>query len=118
MLPERNGHFEPMGKLKSRINIRVDFSVSTYLKLETNGPKMACQFAFGHNTSKNSSTETTPYEIVFGFKPQIAISQKLGLVRDDNDLCHSEFCQSLPNHTHVNKETSPSCIDNLLSSKS
>ena len=51
----------------------------------------------------------------FGFKPQIPISLKLGLVRDDNDLCQSEFCQSLPNHTHVNKETSLSCIDNLLS---
>ena len=42
----------------------------------------------------------------------------MGLVRDDNDLCQSEFCQSLPNHTHVNKETSHSCIDDLLSSKS
>ena len=42
----------------------------------------------------------------------------MGLVRDDNDLCQSEFCQSLPNHTHVNEETSHSCIDNLLASKS
>ena len=42
----------------------------------------------------------------------------MGLVRDDNDLCQSEFCQPLPNHTHVNKETSRSSIDNLLSSKS
>ena len=42
----------------------------------------------------------------------------MGLVRDDNELCQSEFCQFLPNHTHVNKETSPSCIDNLLASKS
>ena len=42
----------------------------------------------------------------------------MGLVRDDNELCLSEFCQSLPNHTHVKKETSHSCIGNLLSSKS
>ena len=42
----------------------------------------------------------------------------MGLVREDNDLCQSEFFQSLPNHTHVNKETKLSCIDNLLSSKS
>ena len=83
-----------------------------------NWAKVACQFAFALNTSGNSSTGTTPYEIVFGFKPQLTISLKLGLVRDDNDLCQSEFCQSLPNHSHVNKETSHSCIDNLLSSKS
>ena len=83
-----------------------------------NWAKLACQFAFAHNTSVNSSTGTTPYEIVFGFKPQIPISLKLGLVRDDNDLCQSEFCQSLPNHTHVNKKRNFSCLDNLLSSKS
>ena len=77
-----------------------------------NWAKLACQFAFAHNTSANSSSGTTPYEVVFGVKPQISISLKLGLVRDDNDLCQSEFCQSLPNQTHVNKETSHSCIDN------
>ena len=41
----------------------------------------------------------------------------MGLVRDDNDFCQSEFCESLPSHTHVNKETSHSCLDNFLSSK-
>ena len=66
----------------------------------------------------NSSTGATPYDIVFGFKPQIQISPNLGLVRDNNDLCQSDFCQFLPNHTHVNKKTSHSYTDNLLSSKS
>ena len=42
----------------------------------------------------------------------------MGLVRDDKDLCQSEFCQFLANHSHVNRETSHSCIDNLLSWKS
>ena len=83
-----------------------------------NWVKLACQLAFAHNTSVNCSTGKTHYEIVFGFKPQITISLKLGPVRDDNDLCRSEFCQSLQNHTHVTKKTSHSCIDNLLSSKS
>ena len=83
-----------------------------------NWAKLACQFAFALNTSVNSSTGTTPYEFFFGSKLQIPISVKLGLVRDDNDLCKSEFCQSLPSHTHVNKETSPSCIDILITSKS
>ena len=65
----------------------------------------------------NASTGTTPYEVVFGFKPQIPISLKLGLVRDDNDLCQSEICQSLPDHSHVNKGTNHSCMDTLLTSK-
>ena len=42
----------------------------------------------------------------------------MGLVRDENDLCQSEFCQFLPNHTYVIKETSHSCIDTLFSPKS
>ena len=97
--------------------------LSTYfrcylLEAGNNLTELACEFAFAHNTSVNSSNGTTTYEVVFGFKPQIPISLKLGLVRDDNDLCQSEFFQSSPNHTHVNKETSHSCIDNLLSSKS
>ena len=83
-----------------------------------NWAELTCQFAFAHNTSKKSSTGTTPYEVVSGCKPQIPFSLKLGLVKDDNDLCQSEFCQPLPSHTHVNKETSHSCKDNLISSKS
>ena len=83
-----------------------------------NRAKLVCQFAFAHKTSSNSCTGTTPYEIVFGFKPQQPFSLKLGLVRDDNNLCQYEFCQSLPNHTHVNKETTHSCMNNFLSSKS
>ena len=82
-----------------------------------NWAKLAPQFAFAHNTSVNASTGATPYEVVFGFKPQIPISLKLGLVRDDNDLCQSEFCQSLPDHSHLNKDTKHSCIDSLLTSK-
>ena len=83
-----------------------------------NRAKLVCQFGFALNTSVNSSTAATPYEIVFAFKPEIPFSPELDLVRDNNDLCHSEFCQSLPNHSHVNKKTSHSCIDNLLAPKS
>ena len=50
-----------------------------------NWAKLACQLAFAHNISVNSSTVTTPYEVVSGFKAQIPISPKLDLVRDDND---------------------------------
>ena len=79
--------------------------------------KLVFQFAFAENTSVISSTGTTPYEFVFGFKPQLPLSLNLGLVRDDNASCQSELCKSLPKHTHVNRETSHSCIDNLLSPK-
>ena len=83
-----------------------------------NWAEFACQFASAHKTSAKSSTGTTPREIVSGFKPQVPSSLKFGLVWDDNDLCQSEICQSLPSHTHVNNETSHLCLDNLFSSKS
>ena len=117
----------PRTKWSPWTNGKVETQKSRYFRCYlseagNNWAKLACQFAFAHNTSVNSSTGTTPYEVVFGFKPQkrtsTTTSLNLGLVRDDNDLCQSEFCQFLPNHTHVNKETSHSCIDNLLSSKS
>ena len=83
-----------------------------------NWAKLTCQFAFALSTSVNSSTGTTPYEMVFGFEPQTPVPLEMGPVRDDNDLCQSEVCQILSNHTHLNKETSHSCIDKLKSSKS
>ena len=48
---------------------------------------LVCEFVFAHNTSVNSSTGTTPYEIDFSFKPHLPISLNLGLALDDNDLC-------------------------------
>ena len=83
-----------------------------------NWAKLACQFAFAHNTLVISSTGTTPYEVVFVFKPRIPFSSILSLFRDDNHLHQSEFCQPLPTDTHMDKETSQSCIRNLLTSKS
>ena len=79
--PSTNGKVEIQNKYLSRY-------FRCYLsETGNNWADLACQFAFAHNTSVNSSTGTTPYEVVFGFKPQIPISLKLGLVRDDNDLC-------------------------------
>ena len=46
-------------------------------KAGNNWAKLACRFAFAHNSSVNSRTGTTPYEIVFGFKSQAPISLKL-----------------------------------------
>ena len=65
----------------------------------------------------NSSTGTTPCEVGFGCQPQIPVNLKLGYVRDNNDLCQSDFCQSFPNLTHVTKKTSRSFLHNFLSPK-
>ena len=106
MLPERNGHLGPMGKLNYRINNWVDIAVATCLKLETIGPNWLVTSLFAQNTLVNFSTGTTFYEVVFCLKPQIPFPLKLGLAWDDNELCQSDLCQSLPNHTHVSRKTS------------
>ena len=72
--------------------------------------KLTCHFIFAHNTSTNPSTGKTPYEVVIVFF-------NLSRVGDDNHLCRSEFCLSLPNHSHYNKDKKHSCIDKLLTSK-
>ena len=38
--------------------------------------------AFSHNTIPNASTGISPYEVVFGQKPQIPLSLKLKLLRN------------------------------------
>ena len=63
-----------------------------------NWSSLAPKFAFGHNTSVNYTTGKTSYEIVFGTKPQISMSLKLGLYRNKNKLCCSVFCKVLPSH--------------------
>ena len=71
--------------------------------LSKNGSNWASfppKFAFAHITSVNTATGSTPYEIIFGSKPQIPLSLKLGLMRDTRKLCHSEFCEGLPPHSH------------------
>ena len=71
-------------------------------------------FAFAHNTSVNYTTRKTPYEIVFGTKPQIPLSLKLGLYRNKHKLCCSEFCQDLPAHSHSENTLKNQLLDNLL----
>ena len=41
-----------------------------------NWSNLALKFAFAHNTTANTSTGLTPYEIAFGQKPQIPLSLK------------------------------------------
>ena len=80
----------------------------------TNWAPLAPKFAFAHNTSVNYTTGKTPYEIVFGTKPQIPMSVKLGLYRNKHKLCCSEFCTDLPPHTHDENSTKNELLQKLL----
>ena len=79
-----------------------------------NWSSLAPKFAFAHNTSVNYTTGKTPYEIVFGTKPQIPMSLKLGLYRNKHKLCCSKFCENLPSHSHSENSLKNELLDNLL----
>ena len=74
----------------------------------------APKFAFAHNTKVNYTTGRPPYETVFGTKPQIPMSLKLGLYRNKHKLCCSEFCKDLPSHSHSENGLENHFLDNLL----
>ena len=82
-----------------------------------NWSDLAPKFAFAHNTTANTSTGLTPYEIVFGQKPQIPLSLKLGLLRSSDLTCNSEFCKDLPLHKHSEQSSNNDQIDKLLKPK-
>ena len=81
-----------------------------------NWSSLALKLAFAHNTSVNNTTGRTPYEVVFGTKPQIPMPLKLGLYRNKQTLCFSEFCEDLPSHSHSENNLKNQLIDNLLRS--
>ena len=56
----------------------------------------------------------TPYEIVCGAKPQIPMSLRLGLCRNQQKLCCFEFCTDLPHHTHDQNSTKIALLQVLL----
>ena len=58
------------------------------------------KIAFLHNTAVIYSRGYAPYEILFGTKPQIPLSLKLGLLRDNQKKCTSEYCSNLTPHSH------------------
>ena len=79
-----------------------------------NWSSLAPKFAFAHNTSGNYTTGRTPYDIVFGTKPQILMSFKLELYRNKHKRCCSEFCKDLPSHSHSENNLKSQILDNLL----
>ena len=76
--------------------------------------ELAPKFAFSHKTVSNASTRISPYDIVFRKKPQIPLSLKLGLLRNSQLTCSSEFCQDLPLHRHTLQTSKNTEIDKLL----
>ena len=66
----------------------------------TNWAPLAPNFAFADNSGFNYTTGKTPYEIVFGAKPQIPLSVKVRHYRNKYKLCCSEFCTDFPPHIH------------------
>ena len=80
----------------------------------TNWAPLAQKLASAHNTSINYTTGKTPYEIVFGSKPQIPMSVELGLYRNEHKLCCSEFCTYLHPHTHDEDSTKNELLQKLL----
>ena len=79
-----------------------------------NWSSLALKFAFAQNTSVKCTTGKIPYEIVFGTKPQILMSLKLGLYRNKHKLCCSDFCKDLPSHSHSENNLRNQLLYNLL----
>ena len=79
-----------------------------------NWSKLTSKLAFAHNTSVNYTTGQTPYEMVFGTKPQVPIILKLGLLRDKDKQCKSEFCDGLQSHTHSENSLPNNSLNHLL----
>ena len=79
-----------------------------------NWSKLASKFAFAHNTSVNYTTGQTPYEIVFGTNPQVPMALQLGLLRDKDKQCKSEFCDGHQSHTHSENSLPNNSLNRLL----
>ena len=56
----------------------------------------------------------TPYGNVLVVKPQKPMTLKLGLIRDKNKQCKSEFCVDLQPHTHSENNLRNKSFDQLL----
>ena len=82
-----------------------------------NWSSLAPNLVFAHNTGVNFSTGKTPYEIVFGTKPQIPMSLKSGFCRNKHKLCCSEFCKELPSHSLSENNLKKQLLDIVLRPK-
>ena len=104
------------GKIETQNQHIAHFCRSFLNDAGTNWASLGPKFAFAHITSVNYTTGKPPYKVVFGAKPQVPMSVKLGLYRNKHKLCCSEFCTNLPPHTHENS-TRNELLQNLLRSQ-
>ena len=51
---------------------------------------------------------------MFETKPQVPLTLKLGLIRDKNRQCRSEFYEGLKPHTHSENQLPNKSLDRLL----
>ena len=96
--PWSNGKIETMHSHLSRY-------VRTFISENgKNWPTLIPQFIFAYNTNINTSTGMSPYEILYGIKPSVPSTFKLGTFRKYNRTCDTQdpesFCYGLPQHTH------------------
>ncbi len=95
------------GKVENQMQHLTRYIRSFLNDTGNNWAKTAPQFAFAANTSVVNFLGKTPYEILFGFKPQIPISLKLGVLRHESHNCKANkdsFCENLPTHSHTTNE--------------
>ena len=83
----------------------------------SNWSEYISKFAFAHSTAVNYSTRYTTYEILFGTKPQIPLSLKLGLLRDNQKKCTSEYCRNLQPHFHSDETCNNKKIEKLIQNR-
>ena len=102
------------GKIETQNQLNARYWLKFLNDARNNWSSLAPKFAFAHNTSVNYTTGSTPYEIVFGTKPQIPMFLKLGIYSNKHKLCCSEFCNDLPSHSHSEDNLKNQPLDNLL----
>ena len=99
-LPPRTAH-SPLttGKIENQNQHIAQYWRNFLNDAGNNWSSLAPKFVFAHSTSVNYTTGKPAYEIVFGTKPQISMSLKLGLYRNKHKLCCFEFCEDLQSHS-------------------
>ena len=102
------------GKVKTQNQDKARYWRSFLKDAGTNCASLTPEFAFEHNTSVSYATGKTPYEIVFGARPQTPMYVKVGRYRNKHKLGCSEFCTDLPPHTHHENSTKDDLLQKLL----
>ena len=92
-------HHGLTAKLKYRISTLLDNGEFFINHSGNNWSKLPSELAFPYNTNENYTSVPTLYEIVFGTKPQIPMTLKLGLSGFKNKQWKSEFCDGVQSHT-------------------